>query len=314
MSAESIRYLERPHRKLSRRSKRKLIVLVPSADGLGTLRTEVNPERHAHFLAQLQLLRRKVYVDGGFLNSHDLQRGNWAPLDPQSWHLLSVGDGGQVCGCLRLRPHRTGACYSDLTVSRSPISSSRQWGGRIMQAVNHELWRACRRGFRFFEVGGWALDQHARGSSEAVRMALASFAFGELIGGAIGVTTARERGSAPILRKIGGKPIEEVPPYYDQTYRCKLEILRLHSWDPHPRFKNWIGEIMEELARSPVIARHASPTRAPIEGHAHRGPDLSDRHGAKLKISSQNDDVQNSGWKVPAGQFYPDISSIESPL
>lgn len=318
---------ERPPQKLWRCSKRKLIMLAPSAEGLGTLTGEIDPDRHKQFLTQLQSLRSKVYVNGGFSKPRELQRGqNWAPVDAQSWHLLSISSSGEVCGCLRLRAHRAGARYSELTVSHSPISRSWKWGRHVKQALNGELERAWRGGLRFIEVGGWALDPGARGSSEAVRMALASFAFGELLGGAIGVTTARARGSAPILRKIGGKPIEAIPAYYDRSYRCTLEILRLHSWDPNPRFHSWIGELRDELRQSPVIACHASVSGAEVPGRTPVSSELTqnttdsrsvDGHRNRLKLSWRNDDVTGNGWDVEAGRFpdlWHDIPSADGAL
>jgi hypothetical protein len=252
--------LNRPTRRLVGRSTRRLLLLAPSGKLPTLFKTQNDPERHAHFLAQLQRLRGKVYVEGGFLRSEDLVNGRHsASADAHSWHLLSLNSREQVCGCLRLRPYCNRTGYSHLMVSQSPIARSWEWGRHVRHAVEEELAHARREKVSFAELGGWALAEDARGGSEALRMALASFALSELAGGAVGVTTARERGSSPILRKIGGSRIHSLPPYYDRTYQCTLEILRFYSWDPNPRYKNWIADLTRELQETPVLVSDDKP-------------------------------------------------------
>jgi hypothetical protein len=90
-------------------------------------------------------------------------------------------------------------------------------------------------------------------------MALAAYSLGQLFGGAVGVSTATRRHcSSSILRRIGGKSLENagiaIPPYYDPQYKCDMEILRFHSWKPNPRYLVWIEEIGRSLQHIPVIS------------------------------------------------------------
>jgi len=246
-------YLTRQSR-LTGRSNRRLMMLAPVGARTGFVNTQVDPERHAHFLTQLQILRGLVYVQGAFLAAQDLRNGrHHVAADRQSWHLLSLDEHDRLCGCIRFTQHHNEVSYSQLAVSHSAIARCSDWSDTLQSGIEDELALARRADLSFVEVGGWALAEDARGTSEATRMALATFALSQLIGGAVGITTARERGSAPILRKIGGRALNALPPYHEPMYRCQIEILRFYSWDPNPRFKGWIEDLKGELQGVTVL-------------------------------------------------------------
>jgi hypothetical protein len=128
-------------------------------------------------------------------------------------------------------------------------------------ALKDELSFSTDANLRFAELGGWALDEEIRGSAEALRFALATYAFWQMMGEAVCLTTATHRHcSASILRRIGGRPLThqgvDLPVYYDPHYECKMEILKFYSWNPNPKYAVWIKQMREELSRITVIARH----------------------------------------------------------
>ena len=97
---------------------------------------------------------------------------------------------------------------------------------------------------------------------EALRLVLAAYALAEALGGWVVISTAtRRHGSASILKRIGGRPLEyqssEVPSYIDPNYRCEMEVLRFYSWAPNPRFREWINEIKMQLKQTLVLASGA---------------------------------------------------------
>jgi hypothetical protein len=133
------------------------------------------------------------------------------------------------------------------------------WQDRLRKAVEGELENARESGFSFVEVGGWALDESIRGSSDALRSVLFTFAWSQVIGGCLGLSMATHRnGSASILRRIGGRPLEwqgaAIPPYYDPQYKCEMEVIRFDSRLPSEKYRYAIDEIRSDIPFMPVIS------------------------------------------------------------
>jgi hypothetical protein len=92
----------------------------------------------------------------------------------------------------------------------------------------------------------------------ALKTVLATYAWSQLLGGAIGITTATERNhSADILRRLGGKRLvwdgEELPAYYDHRYRCQMEVLRFDSREPNRKYESMLSELRDQIACAPVV-------------------------------------------------------------
>jgi hypothetical protein len=107
------------------------------------------------------------------------------------------------------------------------------------------------------------LHEQFRGTTDALRIALAAYALAESLGGCIGITTATCRNrSSSILRRIGGRSLEaggvEIPPYYDPFYRCDMEILRFDSAAPNPKFTSLFARMQDEITQAQVIQRPAN--------------------------------------------------------
>ena len=255
-----------PELKLVSGSSRRLMVLAPSEFAASRFFNHVHADsqRHEDFLAELQRLRGSVYLQDGAIRRQQLIGGrHQLGVDHGSWHLLTLDNADRVVGCIRCRQYPNNSGFWQLGVSQAALAGCREWGQRFKEAVEAELAfsrRLCR---SYAEVGGWALTEAIRGTTEALRLVLASFALAEALGGWVVITTATSRNSsASILKRIGGQPLQheakELPAYHDPTYRCEMEILRFYSWAPNPRFRNWIDEIKTQLRSATVLVRAAA--------------------------------------------------------
>jgi len=244
--------------------RRQFALLAPNApDVLGFRDIAVNPTRHRRLLAAAQRLRGRTYLDLGALDPSQLSRDgrHVHSDDDRSWHLVTVDETGQVAACLRYLAHPGDVPFSKLTISHSSLAKSDQWGHKLRSAVEQELIEARRRGASYVEMGGWAIAQELRCTTEALRMIVTAYAFAELSGGALGITNANlESCSASILQRIGGRRLaangEDLPFYLEDEYQSvKVEILRFDSSGPNPRYQRWMDECQAQLRDVPVICR-----------------------------------------------------------
>ena len=240
---------------------RKLVLLAPSTGTIPSSFTNVSgdADRYEELLCGMQTLRGAVYLQDGAISSHELSdKRHRLDADHRSWHLLVIDADGSVCGCARYGEHLS-AKFSQLSISRSALAKSSEWGSRLRSLVDAELAISERLGVPYVELGGWALDENVRCTSEALRLALSTYALSQALGGGVGISTATHRNSSSaILRRLGGAPFEhercEVPAYFDHQYGCEMEVLRFYSWAPSPRYVNWIGDLKRELRNISVVA------------------------------------------------------------
>jgi len=221
----------------------------------------VDPKRSGDLLAGLQRLRGSVYLRDGAIQPDDLTDGRHElDIDSGGWHLLVLDKDDQVCGCARYREYPNTTRFSQLGVSNSALARCDRWGPKLQVAVEAELALSRRLNLPYVELGGWALLEQVRGTTEAFRMAIATYGLSQVLGGGVGISTVtRRNGSASILRRIGGRPLEtessELPPYHDPEYKCEMEVLRFWSWAPSPRFRVWIDEIKAQLCDIVVVTK-----------------------------------------------------------
>jgi hypothetical protein len=178
--------------------------------------------------------------------------------DDASWHLLLITPDQQIAGCARFLVHPNTVTFEELVLHHSALARDRSWGAKVRHAFETEIRIARAEGTFYVEVGGWALAEEWRGSRAALKMLLASYAWGKLNGDCRGACTATARhGSASILRRIGGAPLEyfgeTLPSYFDPAYGCEMEILRFDSRVPNPRFAGLVSEVEEELSTAPIV-------------------------------------------------------------
>lgn len=256
---------------------RRMVLLAPEHAGnhwsgpSQIFRPHPNREMYSRLLASLQRFRGSIYLQDGAIHQSDLTPDGLHRLeaDTNSWHVLALDGGGDVCGCSRYRIYPRHAPFSDLAVASSALAHSDVWGSELRLAVDRERQIAARRNASFVEVGGWAISADLRRTTEALRIALATYALAKQLGGCIGITTATVRhNSASVLRKIGGQSLvsselssklgsemgcDEFPRYFDPQYDCEMEILRFDSAAANPRFVPWIEQIRSEMALMEVI-------------------------------------------------------------
>ena len=237
-----------------------IVLLAPSMTEIpgciGAVRTD--PEAHGALLTGLQRLRGRVYLEDGDIKPEQLTADGLhrQEADARSWHIVLMGIDGGVAGCARFSPHLEPVFYRNLNASRSELAKTD--GYRLEKAVQADIRQAVFRNLHYVEVGGWALTQELRCSTAAVTIALTAFALAERLGGCLGITTAtRNHGSASILRRLGGRPIEwegvPLPSYFDPQYNCEMEILRFDSTVRNARYASRIAELQSTLAKAPVI-------------------------------------------------------------
>ena len=252
-------------------TKSRFVVLSPSGRALnGAFQNpHASSRNHSRLLASVQRFRGAIYAaDGAVPKSALLSDGRHeAPGDDQAWHLVSVSPSGKVRACLRYLEESDADCFDKLLVRHAAAAAS-EMGPYFRLAVERELMRARMEGMRFGEVGGWAVDENLRNTTESIRILLAMYGLLELLGGCLGVATATFRHqSACILRRIGLSSLQaegfELPPYFEPIYDCQMEILRFDSRRPNAKYQQTIRDLASDLKSAPVLfsepARVSSP-------------------------------------------------------
>jgi hypothetical protein len=241
---------------------RSFVLLAPAEERPAGFPGGVTASRHlhSHLLSEMQRLRGRIYLAEGALSVSDLDpwERHVQAADLKSWHLLTLGSMGRVIGCTRLRRHPNPASWGKLGIREVPIARSDEWGLKFRASIDAELAIARRAGFSYVEVGGWALAKEIRGTFMALKTVLATYAWSQLMGGALGITTATERNeSAAILRRLGGRRLTwngmELPPYYDERYRCQMEVLRFDSREMNPKYAGMLDDLRNQVAGATVI-------------------------------------------------------------
>jgi hypothetical protein len=169
-----------------------------------------------------------------------------------------VDENEAVVACIRYFAHESSVRFSELSVAGSYVARSAELGTRVREAVETELDFARRRGAWFVELGGWAVCESLRCTTEAIRTLLTVYALSQVRGGAVGLSSATSRHhSSSILRRIGGRPLKasgvEFSSYYDAQYACEMELLSFDSESPNQRYASWIRDCREGLHQVPVV-------------------------------------------------------------
>jgi hypothetical protein len=225
----------------------------------------VDSERYRSRLAEAQKLRGRIALHEGAVDRTQLlpDGRHVQEADRQSWHLLTLDASGRVGACMRYLPHSKGVGFNDLAISRSTIALSKAWGGDLRAAVEEDLLDARQRGCWYVELGGWVIAEAMRCTTEALRMIATTYAFAQLCGGALGISSAStQRCSAAILKRIGGQQLKargvELPSFYDAHYRCQMEVLRFDSSRPNPRYRKWMDACRLSLKDVQVLCPEAA--------------------------------------------------------
>lgn len=224
-------------------------------------KARADDRRYERLLSELQHLRGSCYVEDGAIPVSLLDREGRFPMsrDQDSWHLLLLQD-DQVVGCVRYLVHDLAVQYHDLVISRSQIAKDSKWQTIVQRAIQADLVSAREHRLRYLEIGGWALAHHCRHTRAALDLLVGSFALGSLWGGCLGCCTATVRhASSSMLRRLGGQSLTYrdavVPVYYDQAYKCEMELLRFDYRKPAARYISLIQLLQQRLSRARVTTR-----------------------------------------------------------
>jgi hypothetical protein len=103
------------------------------------------------------------------------------------------------------------------------------------------------------------VSKSLRGTGAAVSIALAAFAWAQILGDCIGFVTATvQHGSAGILRRLGGRCLEfggeVVPHHFEPDWGCDMELLRFDTDSLNPRYQTALAASRSQLLASPIIA------------------------------------------------------------
>jgi len=247
---------------------RELVILAPfAADVPAVFKHNVVSRRHGDLLADVQRLRGRIYSSEGAIDCGQLSPDgrHIQAADEKGWHILMLDGKGAVQGALRYLPHPSGVKFEDLGAAHSALAKSDAYRFRLRKAVDAEISRARERNIGYAEFGGWVLGPELRASLAALQIILVGFALGEHLGSCLVIATAtRRHGSASILQRIGGRPLEcdgmELPPYFDPQHQCEMEILRFDTGAPNSKFKPRVQSLMTEIPKLRVIcAAEARP-------------------------------------------------------
>jgi hypothetical protein len=215
----------------------------------------------------MQRFRGMVYSRDGAVQTSELTADGRHKLavDERSWHVLSLDRDNRVCACLRYLDETRASGFDDLWIRHAALSRLPALGRKFRGAVECGMRAARRLGMGFGEVGGWAVAEAHRCTVEPLRIILATYGLLRLLGGAMGVATATFRHeSAPILRRIGLTSLvsggEELPPYFDPRYGCRMEVLQFDSRRPKAKYEHWVRELAMDLMMAPVICRERAKT------------------------------------------------------
>jgi hypothetical protein len=223
---------------------------------------ELNVGRHDASLARMQRFRGEVYLRDGAIQPAELTSDgrHILSVDAQSWHVLSLDRDGKVVACLRYLEKRHAQGLNDLWVRHAALAACPVYGSQFRSAIELEILRARQMRMGFGEVGGWAVAETHRGTMEPLRIILATYGLLQLLGSSLGVATATFRhASASILRRIGLTSLlsdgQALPPYYDPSYGCQMEVLQFDSRSPNPKYHEQVMDLSARLTDAPVICR-----------------------------------------------------------
>lgn len=246
-----------------RDSSRSLVLLAPGGARVPDVfgRVDTSHSVYSDLMSRVQRLRGRIMVEEQALPERELDSlgRHRSKYDYKAWHMVTLSGAGEVVGCFRYLVHPTEVSFGDLSIKRvSKVMGCSRWASQFRAAIESELARVRRFGFQLVEFGGWVLSQEFRGSTEAFRMALNAYAWTQLAGGCLGLTTATvKNGSASMLRRLGGSSLEAfgepIPRYFDSEYNCDIEMLRFDSRTPNPEYDGRLAAAREKLSSATVV-------------------------------------------------------------
>ena len=183
------------HRLRRKFSPNSLLLLAPTNAALDLFQGPVirSAYRYSDLITKIQRFRGEIYLEDGAIQPSALTPcgRHVSGVDEASWHLVTLGEHGDVLGCSRFRQHSVSSDFQDLCLRDSALAKCEIWGAKLKSSILADIRAARKIGFHYVELGGWALAHELRGTTAALQSVLATFAWSQVLGGAIGVSTAR---------------------------------------------------------------------------------------------------------------------------
>ncbi|MEO7192530.1 MAG: hypothetical protein ABI051_15865 [Vicinamibacterales bacterium] len=245
----------------------RLVLLAPPDSHIPSYFGNVTSDetQHRRLVTDMQRLRGSVYLQDGAVTRHDLSSDGLheTPEDARSWHLLMRDEDGGLSACIWYLEHNTLPAFQQLRAQNCPLSRSYEWHDHVRRAVAAEVALARLERVRYSEVGGWAVSEAARCTTEGLMMILATFSLSRALGGALGLATATVRhSSASMLQRLGLSKLEDIPSYYDPEYDCEMELLRFDTRRSSPKYHDAIEMLKSRLSAVSVIVPEEAPVMA----------------------------------------------------
>jgi len=242
----------------------------------------VDPAIHGNLIGAIQRFRGKSYLADGALRAGQLTADgrHCQPIDDNSWHLVVQDDLGQIISCARYHPISKPQ-FETTVASKSALAGSPEWRAKVKGAVESSIRQASARGASFAELGGWCVAKASRNTSEAFRSVLCMYALCEILGGAVGVSTATTRhASSSILQRMGAQKAalngEVLPSYFEPMFDCEMDLLQFDSLRPAKRYAHHVAEYRTRMkAEVRVICCEPAPAAYPAARAALPGALLS---------------------------------------
>jgi predicted GNAT family N-acyltransferase len=225
-----------------------------------TCKEQNEPDLQRATLEEMQRFRGKVYLDNQVIPAQALdERGrHFSAFDFVCWHFLMRKGDGRLCGCIRARLHTVGNDCDDFALHEMINRLEANQKRRYANAVQSFLENAYRQERPLLEVGGWAVDRGFRNSMAAPLLTLACYALAQLLGNCLVLASAGNvNGSANILRRFGGLPLQEgesnLPSFFDAHHNCDIDILAFDCFLIPPKYQATVDEVRRFLRQSRVL-------------------------------------------------------------
>jgi hypothetical protein len=250
----------------------RIVFLAPSVNSVSDVfhNVEIDGHRHRELVRDVQRMRGRIYLKDGAILAHQLTPDglHQTPEDETGWHMVLLDKEQRLTACASYLEHDNSVTFDRLRARQCPLAGEPESRSTLVTAIESELARARHERLQYVELGGWAVSEEIRGTAGPLALALAVYGFSRRAGGALGIATATFRHcSATILKRLGGARLEvggvTLPPYYDPSYRCMMEMIRFDSRRPNPKYIRLIDQVRDTLANITVVARPSAAEEPP---------------------------------------------------
>ena len=224
-------------------------------------RGRIDPAAHRLRVSEIQAVRGQIYFEDGAIpkSALDAQGRYGAEGDFDHWHVVVSDSASNVCGCVRLRLLHPDQDLNELHTYKVLARLPEDQQGRYLRAADAHRMKALDDNVSFGEVSGLALTKKFRRSSAGITLAVACWSVFRLLGNAmpLGTSTLRH-GWAERLQGLGGFALtcgnEPLPPFYDDYFRCEMQLLGFDSRRIVPSCEPLVEEIHSHVLDSTIVA------------------------------------------------------------